>query len=107
MSLLTHFIYFCYSCFASAGKPFTSRLLGLCDLYDVVKEGSEQLQMLQSLPWERQEGFRKMVLRLDCMRDALNGEGEMQEYWPRLASVDDLDEAQVNKLMHFTYLRQT
>ena len=77
------------------GETFIGRLRGLCDLYEVLSDGSKSLQDLQSLPWERREQFRLMVLKLDMMRDALHDEEDLMELWPFLSKGHELCRKQV------------
>lgn len=60
-----------------------------------MSDGSKSLQNLQSLPWERREEFRLMVLKLDKMRDALDDEEDLMELWPLLSEGKEPNREQV------------
>ena len=59
------------------------------------------MQNLQSLPWERKEGLRQMILQLDTMRDALDEEEERVELWPHLSKCDGIGKDQVRRFKFY------
>ena len=60
-----------------------------------MSDGSKSLLNLQSLPWERREEFRLMVLKQDKMRDALDDEEDLMELWPLLSEGKEPNRKQV------------
>lgn len=61
-------------------------MAALTDIYSILAEGSEALQDLHVLPWERKDRLDAMMGKLETMQDNLDSDTvECCDYWSSLS----------------------